>query len=75
MVKDDSSPSGGVEIYEISPFLQKAVAELDSIVNKRNKEINTSKILITRIEQLEKDVRAATNELKTLVKELEKEIS
>ncbi len=75
MVRDDSSPSGGSEVYEISPFLQKAVAELDSIVDKRNKEINTSKLLIARIEQLEKDVTAATSEIKALVKELEKEIT
>jgi len=70
MVKDDSSPSGGVEVFEISPFLQKAVAELDTIVNKRNKDMDTSKLLIARIEQLEKDITAATGELKALVKEI-----
>ena len=72
MVKDDSSPSGGVEVYEISPFLQKAVTELDSLVNKHNADINTGKLIINRIEQLEKDVKAATYELKELVKELDK---
>jgi len=75
MVKDNASRSGGIEVYEISPFLQKAVAELDAIVNKRNQEINTSKLIMVRIEQLEKDVSAATSELKTLVKELEKELT
>ena len=72
MVKDDASPSGGVEVYEISPFLQKAVTELDSLVNERNTGVNTSKLIINRIEQLEKDVKAATHDLKELVKELDK---
>ena len=72
MVKDDSSPSGGVEVYEISPFLQKAVKELDTLVNKHNADINMSKLIHTRIEQLEKDVKAATHEIKEMLKDLEK---
>ncbi|MEE9445743.1 MAG: DUF3461 family protein [Cocleimonas sp.] len=75
MVKDDSSPTGGVEVYEISPFLQKAITELDSLVNKRNADVRTSKVIISRLEQLEKDVKAATNELKEMVKALEKSTS
>ena len=74
MVADDTSKTGSKEIYEISPFLLKAVAELDQIVDEHQSDKDKVKLMIKRVEQLEKDVSFATHELKTLLSSLKKEI-
>jgi len=74
MVTDDASKSGSIEVYEISPFLLKAVAELDIIVDHHESDKDKVKLMIKRVEQLEKDVSFATHEIKTLLKSLQKEI-
>ena len=70
MVKDNSSRSGGTEVFEISPFLQKALAELDMLVSQRNESVHDHEIILERLNHLEKDMKAATSELKELVKSL-----
>lgn len=74
MVADDSAKSGSVEIFEISPFLLKAVAELDNIVDQNESDKDKIKLTIQRIEQLEKDVVFATNEIKDLLKLIKKDL-
>lgn len=74
MLADDAAKSGSTEVYEISPFLLKAVAELDVIVDLHESDIDNVKLILKRIEQLEKDVNFATHELKSLVKSLKKEM-
>ena len=51
-------------IYEVSPFLLKAVAELDSLVD--NNQLDTSKSVSTDIKS---DLLAEINELKQLINE------
>lgn len=70
MVKDDSSRTGGVEVYEISPFLQKALEELDGLVNERNTTVHDHEVILERLNHLESDMKAATSELRELVKSL-----
>ena len=70
MVKDNSSSTGGVEVYEISPFLQKALEELDSLVKEHDNSVHNHEIILDRLNHLEKDMKAATSELKEMVKSL-----
>lgn len=70
MVADTSAKNGSVEIFEISPFLLKAVSELDNIVSKRHKEKDLTELLLKRIDQIEKDIKASTDELRSIVKSL-----
>ena len=72
MVADKNSKTGSVEIYEISPFLQKAVAELDSLVNKHDHDVDLTKLLLKRVDQLEKEVMESTSEIRSIIKSLEK---
>lgn len=72
MVADKNAKSGSKEVFEISPFLQKAVAELDSLVNKHHDDADLTKLLLRRVEQLEKEVMESTSEIRTIIKSLEK---
>ncbi len=72
MIADKAAKSGSVEIYEISPFLQKAVAELDSLVSKHNNEDDLIKTLIKRVDHLEKEVLSSMGEIRSIIKLLEK---
>jgi len=74
MVADASAKTGSIEVFEISPFLLKAIAELDKIVDLYQSDKDKVKLMIKRVEQLEKDVNFATHELKSLLKSLRKEI-
>lgn len=71
MVADDSAVNGSIEIFEISPFLLKAIAELDTIVDQHESDKDKIKLMIKRVEQLEHDVSFATHELKILLKSLD----
>jgi len=72
MVADKNSKTGSVEVYEISPFLQKAVAELDSLVKKHDHDEDLTKLLLRRIDLLEKEVMDSTAEIRSIIKSLEK---
>lgn len=74
MILDRNSSTGSVEIYEISPFLQKALHELDQIVERRHSSKDISEVLLKRIDNLEKDVKASTDEMRALVASLKKNI-
>ena len=72
MVTDKNSKSGSVELFEISPFLLKALSELDSLVNKQHDDVDLTKVLLKRVERLEKEVMESTSEIRSIIKSLEK---
>ncbi len=74
MVADASTKTGSIEVFEISPFLLKAIAELDRIVDQHQSDKDKVKLMIKRLEQLEKDVSFATHEIKSILKSLSKEL-
>lgn len=69
MVVADSGKQEYKDIYEISPFLRKAVAELDAIVKLKEDVTDSKKRIIEEMEHLEKTV---ANKLRELRKQLEK---
>lgn len=70
MVADSSAPNGSIEIFEISPFLQKVTSELDSIVKQRHSESDKVELLLKRVNQLENEVLGATEEIRSILKSL-----
>jgi hypothetical protein len=74
MLADKNAKSGSVEVFEISPFLQKAVAELDKLVDKHHDDADLTALLLKRVEQLEKEMMDSTSEIKTILKTLEKNV-
>jgi len=73
MVADKNAKSGSTEVFEISPFLLKAVSELDSLVDKHHDDADLTKLLLKRVDQLEKEVMDATGEIRSILKSLEKD--
>ena len=73
MVSDKNSKTGSTETFEISPFLRKAIAELDSLVDKHHDDADLVKLMLKRVDQLEKEVMASTSELKTILKSMDDE--
>ena len=71
MIADNNSPNGSIEIYEISPFVLKATAELDQLVKQRHAEGNKVKLLLKRVDQLENEVHSATVEIRSILKSLQ----
>jgi hypothetical protein len=72
MVADKNTKSGSIEVFEISPFLQKAVTELDSLVNKHHDDTDLTKLLLKRVDRLEKEVIESTSEIRSIIKSLKK---
>lgn len=70
MFEDKEAPNGTREVFEISPFLQKVVGELDSLVNKQHAESDKIEMLLNRVNHLEDDVRSATNEIRSILNTL-----
>lgn len=70
MINDSSAPNGTVINYEISPFLEKVMSELDSIIGTAYDEKDKVKALLKRIKQLERETMYATSEMKAIVKSL-----
>lgn len=71
MVNDSTAPSGHIEIYEISPFLQKVMLELDSIIGTSISDKDKIETLISQVNQLEKEAMFITSEMKSILKDLE----
>ncbi len=71
MVNDSTAPSGHIEIYEISPFLQKVMLELDSIIGTSISDKDKIEALISQVNQLEKEAMFITSEMKSILKNLE----
>lgn len=70
MVKDSSSPNGIIEMHEISPFLQKVMLELDSIIGTSHDDKDKIETLLEHINQLEREMMFATAQMKALLKEI-----
>lgn len=70
MIVDTTYPSGTTEIFEISPFLQKVMLELDSIVGGTHDAKDKVKALTEYIDQLERETMFATAQMKTLLEEI-----
>ena len=62
--------SGAEEVHEVSPFLQKAVAELDSLVASHDANIDSKAKLLAEIAHLESVVQIKCAELKKQVEQL-----
>lgn len=74
MIADNEAPNGSIEIFEISPFLLRAVSELDSLVDAHKSSNDKLKLMLKHVEQLEKDVKFATEEIKALINTIKKDI-
>lgn len=70
MMNDSSAAGGMSEVFEISPFLQKVMLELDTIVGSSYEERDKVKELLKHIDQLERETMFATAQMKELLKEL-----
>lgn len=70
MIKDASASSGMTETFEISPFLQKVMLELDSIIGTSHKEKDKVKELLEHIGQLEREMMFATAQMKEILKDM-----
>ena len=70
-VRTDSGKQEFEETYIISPFLQKAVAELDSIVTYKKEDVDRKKELISEMVDLEEIMARKLHELRKLVDALD----
>lgn len=68
-IRSESGDQGYEDVYEISPFLQKALAELDSIVQHKHDVADTKQDIIEEMEHLE---RVMTHKMADLRAKLEK---
>lgn len=64
------SESGAIEVYEISPFLQKAVTELDTLVHKRKATHDEKARLLVELDLLEQYFQDKVEEIRASVKRL-----
>jgi len=70
MINDSSAPNGHIEIYEISPFLQKVMLELDSIIGTSHSDKDKIEALLRQVEQLEQETKFITSEMRAILKDL-----
>ena len=70
MINDPSARGGLTQIHEISPFLQKVMLELDSIIGGSYDQRDRVKVLMERIEQLEKETMLAAAEMRSILEEM-----
>ena len=69
-VRTGSGGAGAQEVQQISPFLQKALAELDSLAKQRDASIDNKEQLLAEIDHLERTVRFKCDELKTRIERM-----
>ncbi len=70
MVVTDGGTNQYETIHEISPFLQRAMQELDQIIAEKKKPENTKQQILEEITRLEDDLQAQVRSLKELVEKL-----
>lgn len=58
------------EVFEISPFLLKAIAELDSLLKSHDSVIDKKQHIIERMAQIEQEIQSAHEEMRSLLKDL-----
>lgn len=65
---DNNNPSR--EIHEISPFLLKAISELDSLLKSHDSVVDKKQHIIDRMEQIEQEIKSSHDEIRSLLNEL-----
>lgn len=58
------------EVFEISPFLLKAVSELDGLLKALNSVVDKKQHIIDRMAQIEQEIQSAHEEMRSLLKDL-----
>ncbi|PID44402.1 MAG: hypothetical protein CSB47_11210 [Proteobacteria bacterium] len=58
------------EVYEISPFLLKALSELDTLLKKHDSVVDKKQHIIERMQQIENEIRSSHEEIRSLLDEL-----
>ena len=66
----DSGKQEFEETYEISPFLLKAIAELDKIVSHKESASDRKKMILNEMKHLEKTVTLKLNELREQIEKM-----
>ena len=69
-VRTGSGDSGVEEVHEISPFLQKALAELDALVEQRESALDDKEQLLAEIDHLERTVLLKFEDIKARVEQM-----
>lgn len=67
----DSGTNKTAEVYEISPLLSKAIAELDSIVDAQTSKAELKQKILSEINRVQVEFNAELDALKQLVHKLE----
>jgi len=70
-VRIDGGKQEFQETYTISPFLQKAIGELDLIVNKSKEEIDCKETLLADLDRFEALMSSKLSDIRERIKELE----
>lgn len=70
-VISDSGRQESEDLYEISPFLQSAIMELDSLVEKLQTNKDRKQEILEEVNSLERSIAGKLDELKSLLKELD----
>lgn len=58
------------EVFEISPFLLKAIAELDGLLKARDSVVDKKQHIIDRMAQIEQEIQSGHEEMRSLLKDL-----
>lgn len=58
------------EIYEISPFLSRAIVELDDLLKKRGSIVDQKQHIMDRMSQIEQEIKSAHEEIRSLLSKL-----
>lgn len=69
-VRTDSASNARSEVHEISPFLQRALSELDSLVERRRHTVDDRAALLEDIDHLEQVMQAKIQEIRSRVEKL-----
>ena len=69
-VRTDSGTNGTSEVHEISPFLQRALSELDSLVERRRHTVDDRAALLEDIDHLEQVLQTKLEEIRGRVEKL-----
>ena len=69
-VRTGGGDSGAEEVHEVSPFLQKALAELDSLVSRHEMAKDDRQQLLAEIAHLEQTVQRKCEDLKERVRRM-----
>ena len=58
------------EVFEISPFLLKAIAEFDVLLTARDSVVDKKQHILDRMAHLEQEIQSSHEEIRSLLKDL-----